>query len=197
MERQFARQLSKILRYRLDIDELIDGRDFEADFALPWVVTARCSRRRVVSAKADPDARHQHGAARLSGQRAARGVCHGRGGHLGGAIASTRGRSSASRRRGGAARHLSLCAQRHLALQARFCRDDHGPRHRGRAVSQHLPGRRPRREHADRIHGLLAEQWRTDRRATVEGTDTHASGSPQHEHTPPSCSPTPARYAWR
>ena len=34
MERQFARQLSKILRYRLDIDELIDGRDFEADFAL-------------------------------------------------------------------------------------------------------------------------------------------------------------------
>ena len=34
MERQFARQLSKILRYRLDIDELIDGRDLEADFAL-------------------------------------------------------------------------------------------------------------------------------------------------------------------
>lgn len=34
MERQFARQLSKILRYRLDIDGMIDGRDFEADYAL-------------------------------------------------------------------------------------------------------------------------------------------------------------------
>lgn len=34
MERQFARQLSKALRYRLDIDELIDSRDFEADYAL-------------------------------------------------------------------------------------------------------------------------------------------------------------------
>ena len=65
-----------------------------------------------------------------------------------------------------------------------FAAIDHGPRHRGRTVSQHLPGRRPRREHADGFHGLLAEQWRTDRRATVEGTDTHASGSPQHEHTP-------------
>lgn len=34
MERQFARQLSKTLRYRLDIDEQIEGRDFEADYAL-------------------------------------------------------------------------------------------------------------------------------------------------------------------
>ena len=34
MERQFAQQLSKTLHYQLDIDELIDGRDFEADYAL-------------------------------------------------------------------------------------------------------------------------------------------------------------------
>lgn len=101
MERQFARQLSKILRYRLDIDELIDGRDFEADFALSLggdgtVLKAACR----VGEKQIPML----------------GINMGRLGFLAsvlpeefatavediyqGAIASTRGRSSALRRRG-------------------------------------------------------------------------------------------------
>lgn len=34
MERKFARQLSKVLRYSLDVDGIIDGDDFSADYAL-------------------------------------------------------------------------------------------------------------------------------------------------------------------
>ena len=178
MERQFARQLSKILRYRLDIDELIDGRDFEADFALSLggdgtVLKAACR----VGEKQIPML----------------GINMGRLGFLASVLPEEfatavediyQGRYRIDSRSviGIETEGEPLGIYPYALNDISLFKRDFAAMITVRATVD--GGRRPRREHTDRIHGLLAKQWRTDRRATVEGTDTHTSGSPQHEHTP-------------